>query len=97
MRKSELKRALNSYNHVKELAKLALDAVYPQYEYLSTVRDVKLDVGDTVRIDYFGDYEDAAYGEHETIWLPIEVFLSSQLAIAEYAKSHDPQWPEGHP
>ena len=91
MRKSELKRALNSYNRVKELAKLAIDAIYPQDEESSTVKDVNLDVGDTVRIDYFGDYEDSAWGRCRTIWLPIEVFLSSQLAIAEYAKSHYPQ------
>jgi hypothetical protein len=91
MRKSELKRTLNSYNHVKELAKLAIDAIYPQYEESSMVKDVDLDMGDTVRIKYFGDYEDSAWGAYRTIWLPIEIFLSSQPAIAEYAKSHYPQ------
>lgn len=85
MRKSELKRALNSYNHVKELAKLAIDTIYPQDEDSSTVKDVNLDVVDGVRIKFF------AWGRVRTIWLPIEVFLSSQPAIAEYAKNHYPQ------
>jgi len=92
MRKSELKRALNSYNHVKELAKLAIDAVFPQLEEKSSVKEVSLvQLGDTVQIDFFCDYEDAAWGRFTTIWLPLEVFVSSQLAIAEYAKDHMPQ------
>lgn len=97
MRQSQVKSAIDQWDRLKELAKKAVEAVYPAEvdNHMLKILDIEIwpddgpdtPDGECVRIK-FADQKDELMCTNQNLFIPLDLLVCSQLAIAEWAKEN---------